>query len=179
MAWTTPRTWNQGETVTSAIMNVHVRDNLNYLKSEWSASGWAAVKLDSSGQVITTSTWTQIEFDTVVSDDNGWWDSSNYRFVLPSAGIYLVQAQCMWDSNTGGDRWLLPAKTGSTDEWGRASYDPSNIEGYARYTGFWSIYASEGDYLGLWVYQNSGSNRTFQPTSSYAYANQLAVVRII
>ncbi len=31
MAWTTPRTWNAGETVTSSIMNTHVRDNFNVL----------------------------------------------------------------------------------------------------------------------------------------------------
>jgi hypothetical protein len=34
MAWTTPRTWNAGETVTSTLMNVHIRDNLNFLYAE-------------------------------------------------------------------------------------------------------------------------------------------------
>lgn len=29
MSWTTPRTWAAGETVTAAMMNTHVRDNLN------------------------------------------------------------------------------------------------------------------------------------------------------
>ena len=29
MAWSTPRTWSTGELVTAAIMNAHVRDNLN------------------------------------------------------------------------------------------------------------------------------------------------------
>ena len=31
MAWTTPRTWTDGELVTKAIMDTHVRDNLNFL----------------------------------------------------------------------------------------------------------------------------------------------------
>jgi len=31
MAWTTPRTWVASETVTAAIMNTHIRDNLNAL----------------------------------------------------------------------------------------------------------------------------------------------------
>lgn len=31
MAWTTPRTWVAGEIVTAALMNVHVRDNLDDL----------------------------------------------------------------------------------------------------------------------------------------------------
>jgi hypothetical protein len=34
MAWTTPRTWNVSELVTAALMNTHVRDNLNYLKEQ-------------------------------------------------------------------------------------------------------------------------------------------------
>lgn len=29
MAWTTPRTWVDGELVTAALLNTHVRDNLN------------------------------------------------------------------------------------------------------------------------------------------------------
>jgi hypothetical protein len=32
MAWTSPRTWTALESVTAAIMNTHVRDNLNFLK---------------------------------------------------------------------------------------------------------------------------------------------------
>jgi len=31
MAWTNPRTWNIGETVTAAMFNTHIRDNLLYL----------------------------------------------------------------------------------------------------------------------------------------------------
>jgi len=31
MSWTTPRTWTTGEVVTAAIMNAHVRDELNFL----------------------------------------------------------------------------------------------------------------------------------------------------
>lgn len=31
MPWTPPRTWTPGETVTAAMMNSHVRDNLNAL----------------------------------------------------------------------------------------------------------------------------------------------------
>jgi hypothetical protein len=31
MAWTTPRTWVTNETVTAAVMNTHVRDNLTAL----------------------------------------------------------------------------------------------------------------------------------------------------
>jgi len=34
MAWTNPRTWNAGEMVTASMLNTHIRDNLNSLRSE-------------------------------------------------------------------------------------------------------------------------------------------------
>ena len=36
MAWTSPRTWAAAETVTAALMNAHVRDNLKAV-SEWTS----------------------------------------------------------------------------------------------------------------------------------------------
>lgn len=45
MAWTTPRTWNAGETVTSAIMNAHIRDQLNVLKTNIDDSGYPRTHL--------------------------------------------------------------------------------------------------------------------------------------
>jgi hypothetical protein len=35
MAWTSPRTWVAGETVTAALMNTHVRDNMKALGDAW------------------------------------------------------------------------------------------------------------------------------------------------
>lgn len=34
MAWSSPRTWSPGETVTAALMNSHLRDNLNALSTK-------------------------------------------------------------------------------------------------------------------------------------------------
>jgi hypothetical protein len=45
MAWTTPRTWSPGETVTASLMNAHLRDNLNVLK----------VPINDSGKIIALS----------------------------------------------------------------------------------------------------------------------------
>jgi hypothetical protein len=43
MAWTTPRTWTAGEVVTAAMMNAHVRDNLNVLKTNIGDDGTIAM----------------------------------------------------------------------------------------------------------------------------------------
>lgn len=49
MAWTTPRTWATGEVVTAAMLNTHLKDNLNYLKG---AAGTVSLDAD----IITQNT---------------------------------------------------------------------------------------------------------------------------
>lgn len=46
--WTAPRTWTAGELITASIMNTHVRDNLDWLKTPVAA-------IDTSSSVSTTS----------------------------------------------------------------------------------------------------------------------------
>lgn len=50
MVWVTPRTWSAGETVTAALMNAHVRDELNALASKGIVIGFGSI----SGGVIGT-----------------------------------------------------------------------------------------------------------------------------
>jgi len=40
MAWNTPRTWSPGETVTAALLNAQIRDNLNLLKTSMDDNGF-------------------------------------------------------------------------------------------------------------------------------------------
>lgn len=54
MAWTTPRTWTDGEIVTKAIMDTHVRDNLDYLKDR--LDGAAKQYIRTATNYTTTST---------------------------------------------------------------------------------------------------------------------------
>lgn len=56
--WATPRTWTTGELVTKTIMDAHVRDELNALKTPASFRCW----VDEATNVTTTSTtWTGID----------------------------------------------------------------------------------------------------------------------
>jgi hypothetical protein len=45
MAWTAPRTWTPLETVTAALLNLHVRDNLNLLKTRIDTDGTLKTQL--------------------------------------------------------------------------------------------------------------------------------------
>ena len=59
MAWTTPRTWISGEMATAALMNVHVRDNLNFLFStlDYSAGTWTpTLTFDTPGDLVVAYT---------------------------------------------------------------------------------------------------------------------------
>jgi len=80
MAWTTPRTW-AAEVLTSTLLNSHLRDNLNALKT---------------AKKITTATKTT---DTTFSTTNGTVCSFSYTF--SSSATYLVTGHCYaWTSNT-------------------------------------------------------------------------------
>ena len=77
MAWTTPRTWNSGETVTSTLMNTHVRDNLTYLYSTFAQIPFArgGVLYNSNG--ITDSSanilaWARAERAATVKRVSAW-----------------------------------------------------------------------------------------------------------
>lgn len=87
MSWTTPRTWVMGETVTAAILNLAIRDNLNALWTgttngdiEYYTSGTSKSRLGigSSGQVL-----------SVVSGVPAWADAGGvYRRKGGSATVW-------------------------------------------------------------------------------------------
>ena len=52
MAWTAPKTWADDELVTANVMNTHIRDNLNALKTPPSDH----YKLNEASDYTTTST---------------------------------------------------------------------------------------------------------------------------
>ena len=45
MAWTSPRDWVADELVTETVLNVHLRDNLNFLKTS----------IDDTGKIVALS----------------------------------------------------------------------------------------------------------------------------
>lgn len=57
MAWNPPRTWNPGETVTASLMNAHVRDNLNFLKSIIGSRGGVLVNANGIAAAINVIVW--------------------------------------------------------------------------------------------------------------------------
>ncbi len=65
MAWTSPRTWIPGETVTATMLNAHVRDNLNVLAGF--TRGGTLVNPNGLTAAITIITWYATNTGTVTN----------------------------------------------------------------------------------------------------------------
>lgn len=96
MAWTAPRTWVSGETVTAALLNVHLRDNLKALGDPWTpyTPSWTAATTNptlnngsKSGTFIQVGKLVMfrinITFGSTTTVGNGI-----YSFGLPVAAIH-------------------------------------------------------------------------------------------
>jgi len=92
MAWTAPRTWTDGELVNAAIMNPHVRDNLNAIRS-------IAIRKPSDESVASST--------AMQSDDH-------FLFSIAASEIWHVEIQLLWTAQAGGGTgldfaWTIPA----------------------------------------------------------------------
>jgi hypothetical protein len=113
MAWTTPRTWTAGETVTASVMNTHVRDNLDYLKGVVQGT---RVRRSSTYSMATGTTDIPIPWTAEDFDDGNWHDNStnNTRITVSEAGLYLIIGQLTWVTNGTGYRVVGIRLDGST-----------------------------------------------------------------
>jgi len=110
MAWTAPRTWTDGELVTAAIMQPHVRDNLR----------------------MTMHTLARKTADETVNNSSTLQNDDHLSFSVDVSEVWLVQAWLMCDSASAADikfGWTVPAS--ATISWGFNS----NAGGVASWAG--------------------------------------------
>jgi len=158
MAWTTPRTWSVAEKVTAAIMNAHVKANLDWLGTPPSCRVTA-----SSVANVTTSTWTLVAFDgetydTAVMHDNS---TNNSRLVAPVAGKYQLTVSAAWALSASGTRALMVRKNSAGAFGSGTILSQSNVEGTGvptAYTLTDSYSLAANDYIEVFRYQDSGGN---------------------
>ena len=98
MPWTTPRTWVDAEVVSAALLNTHVRDNLNFLRTH---HGCRVYK--SANQTVANGNNDVLTFNSEVYDTDGFHDTStnNSRITIPTGfdGYYLVLANAVSDAD--------------------------------------------------------------------------------
>jgi len=104
MAWTAPRTWTDGELVTAAIMNPHVRDNLS----------------------IAMHTLARKSADETVNNSSTLQNDDHLFFAIGASEVWFVQAYLLLDSCTTPDikfGWTGPGC--ATMTWGFTAADNS------------------------------------------------------
>lgn len=117
MAWTSPRTWVVGEILTAALLNVHLRDNVNYLYG-------------STGQVTLSTAAGPLMFSSATGDKINF-GSAAYGFGLSSTELSVYFSSggqtAFRSTGIGGTAWaalsttalkhILNRKGGSTSAW--------------------------------------------------------------
>lgn len=88
--WTTPKTWNVGDTLTSADMDTYVRDNSNAAfgnKAEGRYTRAANQSFSPSGNM---------SFDTQLTNTDGFGTVTTSTFTIPTGlgGRYLITFAC-------------------------------------------------------------------------------------
>lgn len=92
MAWTTPRTWAAGELVTAALMNTHVKDNLDFLAAAPHELWLARV----ANQSIANITRTAIQWDTESKDVGFGFTPTASTITCQQTGIYTIALCVQW-----------------------------------------------------------------------------------
>jgi len=157
MAWTTPRTWVSGETVTHTELNDHIRDNLNFLHSKDHCSVY-----DSSDEPLTDATWEVLNFDSENFDSNSMHNpaSANSRVKCNSDGLYLCAFKVQFAANTTGLRRAMireNAAASSTGGTNRGIWNSAGLSGEATTVGGSRLLRLvDTDYIELFAYQDSG-----------------------
>ena len=111
-------------------------------------------------QTISNATWTKVNLNTSNWDTDSGFDSSNYKYTIPTTGKYQINYSAYISGLDEGEYCQARIyKNGSTNNESFArSYSQNNIEITVGRSYIFSFTAN--DYLELYVYQNSGSDST-------------------
>jgi hypothetical protein len=173
MTWTTPRTWVAGETVTAAIMNTHIRDNLNYVYATP-----ICVLSNSAVQSIANATITAVTFDTEGIDTDNMHSTvtNTSRMTAVTAGWYSVSGTLPYQANATGSRWMAFQVNGSASS--RLGFSQILSTGGASDTALSStalVFLNVGDYVEMVTNQNSTVALNIDTANGGARLSALAV----
>ena len=127
------------------------------------------VYASSSNQAIENATNTQIIFDQESFDLFGEFTTTTSRFIATTTGYYLVTAQVKWATTTDTKNYnLYLAKNSNTNFIIYKAYVSSGTtEQSVNFADIISLTA--GDWLEVYVYQDSGTSQTITAGSNHTY----------
>lgn len=169
MAWTTPRTWTDGELVTAAIMNLHLRDNLDYLKALGAATTLRGAKgYLSASQTLPASTWTKIVLNAEEWDTDNEFNTANGRFTAGAAMKVLVLASAFVNSAGTSGMSAIYKNGAAYSAGGQTAASLSVGRSVAQHIAM-EISLALNDYLELYAYQNTPGNQNVGGDVQYTF----------
>lgn len=171
MAWTNPTTRSTGNTISAAIWNADVVDNLDWLAHESSGGAPMARVYNSTAFSVANTTFTAITFNSERYDIGACHSTSSNtsRLTVPSGGggVYIIGGCASFAANATGIRQLSIRVNGTTDIW--AVSDTSVTASGAANLALTTDYRlAAGDYVELVAYQSSGGNLNVSNAGSYS-----------
>ena len=117
---------------------------------------------DANNQTIPNTTYTLLEFDTESFDTDSAYDTSNYKFTVPSGkgGKYLIG--CAVKTTAAADRVILRLEKNDANTFYSETNSDSN--GSCQFNLLMDLSAT--DHLKVAIYQNSGGNLNLEGGSA-------------
>lgn len=138
MAYTEPRTWVASETVTAALMNTHVRDNLGAIVSDLAGITGSWMKI---GRMTADQTWTS---DTTLAD------LTNLSWTIGASEVWIFfSALQSFSPGNANYKFNLTFPAGATGYAGVQSDHPSVDGSSPLGTDFVSIGDDSNDFMKL------------------------------
>ncbi len=117
MAWTTPRDWTDGELVTEALLDTHVRDNLKALTEwttyspAWTATGGTPTIGDGSlfGQYLNAGGLCHVLIQLAFGGTTSVGTTTGWAFTLPVAMAGTFTPMTSWINDSSGNKYTATA----------------------------------------------------------------------
>ncbi len=125
-----------------------------------------SVKLTST-QTISNSSETKVAHNSTLLDTNSGWDSSNYKYVFPTTGYYLVTHSLRYVSTTAPRLVSWVRRNGSGNEnLNSVETNPNNSASAPTTGGSFIFSFTAGDYIEHYTFQNSGSSKDLEVSTN-------------
>jgi len=121
-----------------------------------------------SSQSITTATYTRVNLDTEVFDNQGEFDTTNHKFTATKAGYYLISASLAWDSYVADHEVLLAIyKNGAIIA--RANQAQTATTNAIIICASQIVYLAANDYVELYARHTFGSDTSLVEGDGYTH----------
>lgn len=118
--------------------------------------------VEKATQSISNASVTRIDFDTIVHNDFGFWDPTNFRFEVTVPGDYLFTTNGSFAPNNSGIRWLDISKNGSIEAYDQRDATTGNPTSMSVSK---IIRCEAGDLITSNCFQTSGGSLNFTGAS--------------